>query len=581
MTNNLLKYTALAVFTTGALTGCGGGSDEGYDAKFTNENPVAFDEAPLMASLDEETGSQEIDLLAGATAGGEALTGLINISEMTFEVSPNYRTPQSPSNTIANQTISPFVEKDGKLVVATDVFADRLSTCDLTDVWGAEDAEGNNIGDGIPDNPAQVTYTISYDVDNGYARAPGEALPRRTLVLEMNAVYDAVESVIAEPAKVLLGSETTLFASVFPQKACDQGLTYTTADPSIATIDENGAITTVAIGTTTATIASTEDPTKSITVALEVFSAFTLDITNQDTDSNGLPTGLKEVPACVSAGFNVTPTPATGDALSGDYVYQWQSNNADFAMAEAISYGEQGTGRFTTGDVSKVGLMFDASVNIAEGNTGSTELADVEGQSVTATVVANSMCDPGVSAHAAGFNTDFLLDAAGANWGGGTVAASDTALSGQSIQITAGADEMTSVTQQVWNKQRNWHSATYGLGGASVGAKYKYSVWVKLGAIPASEVTLQHTVLAWKYEGGPSGPGFEFRRPGAGVQSAVLKPTTEWQLVELIDSVSGTPVWTVSDKWNMVTDVFQFWDVTGLAEGDTILLDEYAVMPVQ
>lgn len=586
MKKHLLKSTITTAIVASFLTGCGGTS-EGFDPGFKADDPVVIDMPAIAASLTEETGVQQLDLLAGATSGGQPLTGNINISDLNVSVDQNYQTPDVPSGGIANQRISPFTTKDGKLVIDTDMFSDFLSTCDDTDRRGGPRVNGNPTPDGFLDFPPMVTYTIGFAVDNGFTLPIGETLPRRTLTLDVNAVFDGVEDVTAQPARILLGQEFQLFATVLPAKACAPEVAFEIADTSVATIDGDGNVTTVTVGQTTVTVSSVDDPTKTITVDLEVFSEFIVGITNKDVDENGLETDTKEVPACVSAGFNVSPTPAAGEALSGDYAYNWESSNGtDFPLAENISYGEDGTGRFSTGDEANVGAQFDATVSLASGATGTTVLADVEAKNVTATIVKNEVCEPGISVHPAGFNTDFKLDFAGAPWRvvngggqGGVVAQSDIALSGNSVEITASTQDYTAILQQVFNKQRNWPSAEYGLGATSIGSTYKYAVWVKLPVVPATEVRLDHTLLPWKYEDGPSGPGFSFRRPGAGILSATLKPTTEWQLLEFTDA-NGNSEWSVPPIWNVVTDVFLEWDVYGLPAGETIILDEYSVIKV-
>lgn len=581
MTNTLLKTTLVAAVVSAMVTGCG--KDEGYDPEFGSDSPLTFENDSINASYDEETGMQTIDLLSGAMVDGTPLRdvgGLINTGQFEFTASPKYRTPEAPANTIGTHKPSPFYVVDNVLQIDTDMFADRLSTCDSTDVWGDKDADNNDIGDGVLDNPDQVVYTITYEIDHGYDYEAGMERPTRQIQLTMNAVYDAVESVTAESAKVALGQDAQLFASVLPTKACAPGLSYDVADTSIATIDSEGNITSYKTGTTTVTVSSTDDPTKSITVDLEVFSAFVVDVTNRDLDANGLPTEGKEVPACVHAGFNVAPTPAGGESLSGDYTYNWTSSNSvDFPVTSSISYGETGVGMFAT--TAAVGSSFDASVNLATGDTGSFPLEDVETSTVTATVVKNYACDPGTSEHEAGFFVDLTLDLFGAPYKEGWVSAASESLDGAAVQLTGQAGGKTVAHQEAWNKQRNWHSAMYGKGATSVGKQFKYSVWVKLNEVPSETVTIKHVILAWKYEGGPSGPGFDLRRPKAGIHSATLLPTTEWQLVEFIDEASNTPIWSVPEEWNMVTDVFQFWEFYGLAEGNSVIIDDYAIIPVQ
>lgn len=582
MKKNFLKISTLAATLTTALTGCGGGTDEGYDPNFSADAPLVISIPVITAEMSEESGEQTIDLVAGVTVDDQTLQGNIVVSDLQFTASPAYRTPQAPSIGQPNQTISPFTVEGRNLVVDTDLFADRLSTCDTSDNFGSTPGSEP---DGLLDNPPSVTYTIDYAIDNGFTLQPGEVLPRRTLELTVNAIFDEVESVTAEPIRVSLGKEDSLFATVLPQKACDQRLSYSVEDERIATIDDNGNITTLSIGETTATVTSLSNPELSTTVALEVFSEFTLNLTNKDIDENGLTTDIKSTPSCVSAGLYVKPLPASGEALTGEYTYEWSSSNAiDFPLAETIHFGEGGIGRFSTGDINNVGSQFEASVAYLSGDTGTFPSDDVESNSATVIIEKNLMCEPGTSAHPAGFNTDFNLDGDGAPWKpNGVVTAVDDALSGKALEVTMtnANSGFTRILQQVFNKQRNWHSSTYGLGGASVGKTYMFAMWVKLQEVPETEVQLRHVVLPFAYQDGPTGAGFDKRLEAAGIFTSTLRPTTEWQLVEFIDDATGSREWTVPENWTMVTDVFVFYEFLGFPEGAKVLIDEYSSVEVK
>ena len=194
------------------------------------------------------------------------------------------------------------------------------------------------------------------------------------------------------------------------------------------------------------------------------------------------------------------------------------------------------------------------------------------------------MCEPGTSAHPAGFNTDFNLDGEGANWiPNGVVSAVDEALSGKALEVTMNNANsgFTRILQQVFNKQRNWHSSTYGLGGASIGKTYKFAMWVKLQEMPQNDVQLRHIVLPFAYQDGPTGPGFDRRLDAAGIFTATLRPTTEWQLVEFVDDATGSREWSVPENWTVVTDVFIFYEFIGFPVGAKVLIDEYSSVEVQ
>lgn len=69
---------------------------------------------------------------------------------------------------------------------------------------------------------------------------------------------------------LLVGNTETLTAIVTPETAVDKSVTWSSSDESIATVDNTGKVTAVAIGTATITAALTEDPTKTATCEVTV-----------------------------------------------------------------------------------------------------------------------------------------------------------------------------------------------------------------------------------------------------------------------------------------------------------------------
>ncbi len=67
-----------------------------------------------------------------------------------------------------------------------------------------------------------------------------------------------------------VGGTTTISAQIQPANVADATLVWTSADESIATVDENGTITGVSVGTTTVTVSSKLDPTKSTQITVTV-----------------------------------------------------------------------------------------------------------------------------------------------------------------------------------------------------------------------------------------------------------------------------------------------------------------------
>jgi hypothetical protein len=594
MSKYLLKNIILTAAITTALTGCG--PDKGTDLSFTNTHVVTYASEDFNVSLTEGNGVVAVDLLEGAMADGKDISGgqstsPIFIKEILFATpeDPNFVTGQSESDFT---NTSPFtLDNAGTLSVNTDAFdgfgqgngfQSSLFKCFSEDLRGGPRVDDLPTPDGYDDFPSSITYVITYVVDNGFEPAPGVEDTIRTLRLTINAGDDPVTAVSAADLSVASGDTVAMTASTLPVIACNPGLDYSIADTSIATVDDDGMVTGLVRGETDITITSQENADHSATVKITVTPGFNLAITNQPKDDLGAATGAKEVPSCGFAGLSVEPT-IVADTLTGAYTFSWTSNNPDLPFSQEVSDGAFGaTGLISTGTSTDVGKMTNVTVGFGSGYTGGTQSSDVLSQEIDLTVVKNNYCDPGVSEHAAGFFVDFDLDKAGANWGGSGTAVANTAesLDGTSLQITAGAEPIN-LTQQVWNNQRNYHSATYGLGGGSVGNSYKFSVWAKLDTLPAGPVTMKHVLLPWNCDGCTGLTGFPGRRHLAGEVKADLKATTEWQLVEFINPLNNTDVWSVPAHWNVGTAVFQFYEIEGIAEGDVIYLDSQAAVSVE
>lgn len=590
MKHNLLIKTAISSVIFSVLTGCGG-TDEGYDPQFKSNLALVIDTVVITSTLDEESAVQEIDLLQGVTIDGKLASdfdGTINISGLEFTANNNFITPQANANTIASHKISPFTQsrESTKLVVDTDAFSQALRQCDQTDVRGALDGDGNPIADGNLDFPSQVIYSITYSIDNGANRIPGEALPSRTLQLTINAIDDPVSEVTISPIEVPVGGQASVFASAIPSYACNPALVYSIADEDIATIDENGLISAKNTGETIITATSVDNPEVTANATLTVTGAFSIAITNDDKNELGASSGNKDVPICVASGIEVQPALLNAE-LSGEYTFDWTLN-------DEVSFTQSLTAKSGFGEVlalqapNTIDTVNTVTVELKEGETAGTPLSLIPQKSISVNTVNNQMCEPGVSEHPAGFNTDFNLDGEGAPYkGNATYSVSATSVSGngRSLEITAGTATQgeantpySFATQQVWNKQRNWYSANYGRGAESIGKTYRFSAWVKLNQLPEQPITLRHVVVPWVYEGIPDdAQGFTGRYSQAGLFSAELDSTTQWQYIEFTEDSTNTREWAIPATWSSVTDVFTLWEVYGLPTGDSILIDDYAV----
>lgn len=583
MQTNLLKKTMLFTMISAALIGCGGG-DEGKDYNFNAKDPVQFPEESLVVNVNEVIGVIEIDLLFGATVDSKPIdTTDSTVYVRNFRFAPlnnKFVTPQAAGN-VASQGVSPFFVSDDKtkLIVVTDAFDQALRMCDTTDARGAVDADGNNIGDGVRDFPQSITYSVHYVIDNGFDLAPGVEHPERELLLTINAISDPVVEVQAFETEVASGDTKPMLSATLPSYACNSNLTYEIVEQTIASIDDEGNITGNNKGETTITVTSEENTELSATATISVTPGFNLAITNQDVNDLGAPLGTKSVPTCSAIGITVEPS-IVADTLSGDYSYSWMSDTQTFSNEHSDgAFGA--TGQFINSLAS--GEMATVTVGYDAGYTGATSSDDVQEQMVIVTAERNYACESGELPSGP---TDLLLNAG--NWGPNATHVAG-GLDGTSLLVTSNNDDgaqFGNTTRQVWNANNNFHSLTFGRGGESVGRVFKFAVWAKLSQLPAEttdELKLDHTLLAWDCEGCGVTAGFPGRYTDGvtGSVSAVLKHTTDWQLVEFINPLTGTTEWTVPANWNVNTAAFQFWDLYGFGNGDSIELDNYSIVEVE
>ena len=81
-----------------------------------------------------------------------------------------------------------------------------------------------------------------------------------------------VTGITAEDVTVVNGETATISYTVAPAEATDPSVTFTSADETIATVDENGVVTGVSVGETTITITSVSNPEVTATITVTVTS---------------------------------------------------------------------------------------------------------------------------------------------------------------------------------------------------------------------------------------------------------------------------------------------------------------------
>lgn len=119
------------------------------------------------------------------------------------------------------------------------------------------------------------------------------------------------------------GDEATLTATVMPVDATDKSVTWTSSDPSVATVSANGAVTAVKAGTATITASSSNGKTATCTVKVDARIIDAIDLTLSQT------TAELKVGETVTLEATVIPENAT------DKTVTWKSDNQGVSTVDS------------------------------------------------------------------------------------------------------------------------------------------------------------------------------------------------------------------------------------------------------
>ena len=183
-----------------------------------------------------------------------------------------------------------------------------------------------------------------------------------------------------ETANLLVGRSTTATATVTPDNATDKTVTWTSSDPSVATVD-NGKITAVSAGTAIITASINNGKTATVTVTVKEATVAVTGITLSKTTTNLVKGHSTTVTATVS------PTNATNKTLT------WTTSDPAVATVDNGKITAVGGGKATITAKSNNGKTATVTVNVTvpvESITLSRDKANLlVGRSTTATATIN------------------------------------------------------------------------------------------------------------------------------------------------------------------------------------------------
>lgn len=254
-----------------------------YDARtlvsLTAEQRAAATEA-LVAAVMEQT-EVGADFTPAAPTEWVGQTGTYRETRAE-RYNANDRMPYEYAGDVMTQTIEGLSPGAYKVILeATASFTSgRGFTCKTGDNLAAVFANNTNVNLPVIDRgsvgdsdygPYEVIGKVGNDGVLKYGIKKLDPLGGNWFVVNLLSIvkveYVPVESIAAENVEVEIGSTAEIGATVNPSNATLPGITYASADETIATVDASGVVTGVAVGETTITMTA-DEVTKTINVSV-------------------------------------------------------------------------------------------------------------------------------------------------------------------------------------------------------------------------------------------------------------------------------------------------------------------------
>ena len=238
MNIKLLTKLTLTSAISALLFGCGDGAQ--YDNIDYDKIPPPVVSSDMVINVDEESGVLSFDMLEGVSNPGEAqivtreFTYVKDLTDADGIVTPNFEGPSLPFSTITKQVDTMYID---------------------TDAWKELLVHPYTVG-ARPSAFAKAVYHFTYVIDNG---SPTQV--ERKLTITVNGIEDKVNDIVFNHGNTLSiakGYTVQLNTTVLPLNATYQQLSYTSSDPTKATISGNGLITGIDYGNVSFTVVSAD-----------------------------------------------------------------------------------------------------------------------------------------------------------------------------------------------------------------------------------------------------------------------------------------------------------------------------------
>ena len=260
---------------------------------------------------------------------------------------------------------------DGECTITTYVVADAPATAETAAV--VTDEEKPTEGENAEATADSETVTMPDNLDAAFGVVP-EGLSATTKV----TVTTKVESITLDKTEGILnvGNTVTITAAVTPEEATNPAVTWSSSDESVATVDETGKVTAVAVGSATITATSEDDNNVSADYELTVQQKKAA-TTTKNNYSGSTSAGTSTAPSYTAPAQAVTPSapaqaPAPAPAPAPDPAPAPAPDPAP-APAEPSqpSSGNSGGGNFDDGSKPEDSFGQSSGIDWTQGATRS------------------------------------------------------------------------------------------------------------------------------------------------------------------------------------------------------------------
>ena len=244
----------------------------------------------------------------------ELVTNGENSKNLDAKIVPEDATEVKLAYTSSDESVATVDENglvtavaDGECTITTYVVADAPATAETATQEAAAvvtDEETPTEGENSETTADSETVTVPDNLDSAFGVVP-DGLSATTKV----TVTTKVEGITLDKTEGILnvGNTVTITATVAPEEATNPAVTWSSSDESVATVDETGKVTAVAVGNATITATSEDDSSVSADYELTVQQKKAA-TTTKNNYSGSTSAGTSTAPSYTAPTQPVTPS---------------------------------------------------------------------------------------------------------------------------------------------------------------------------------------------------------------------------------------------------------------------------------